>query len=120
MKKIITRTLIAMTSVSFLATLWLSPSFNWITFWDFMFILSLLLLIVGASMYIIQVGFFNVFIINVRSFMKKVDHIENMANQVEQKSDESTFFSVAIPVTMPFIISGGILFIISLIISIVI
>src|SRR5699024_6328019 len=99
MKKIITRTLIAMTSVSFLGTLWLSPSFNWITFWDFMFILFLLLIIVFASMYIIQVSFFNVFIINVRSFMKKLDHNKNMANQIEQKSDESTYFSVAIPVT---------------------
>lgn len=119
MKKIIVGLHISIISISFIFAFWQSPPFLWITFWNAMFALSLLLLLIGASGYIISSGFLTPFIRNFRYFMRRVDRVEQMASEIEKKDSEPTSFAMSSSATKPLIISGGILIILSSFVSII-
>jgi len=100
---------ICISSSFFIITLLISYSFNLLPFWDTMFACSLLLTLIGASMYILQSGFLQPHFRNFRYFFRKINRPEQMANQLERKDNDIPTTSIQLPLAVPFTVTGIIL-----------
>ncbi len=111
MKRQIYLLLIGITSCSFITTIWISSPFLWVEFWNNIFVWSLLLLLIGVTMYIVQSGFFFHYIRNFRYFFRKVNRTKQLADQIEQKQTSYDMSSMHVlhPLTMSFIVTGALL-----------
>lgn len=103
--------IIGITSCSFITTIWISSPFLWVEFWNNIFVWSLLLLLIGVTMYIVQSGFFFHYIRNFRYFFHKVNRTKQLADQIEQKQTSYDMSSMHVLhlLTMPFIVTGALL-----------
>ena len=101
--------IMGITTCSLVTTIWISYPFHWVEFWNSIFVWSLLLLLIGSTMYIVQSGFFSHYMRNFRYFFRKVNRTKQLADQIEQKSYGMSSIPVLHPLTMPFIVTGTLL-----------
>ncbi|HET7629716.1 MAG TPA: DUF3899 domain-containing protein [Bacillales bacterium] len=78
------------------------------------FLASLLLLIVGASLFVISGGFFNAIVYSFRRFFRKGT---KMGKLLEGDDEDDIPKPVSFSITYPLLIVGGILFIVTMILS---
>lgn len=120
MKKHISLLIISILSISFIVTILSSSSFILATFWDTMFACSLGLTLIGASMHILNSGFFNSYVQQFKSFFRQISRSEQLASELERKNNHSNMSHFELPLAAPFTITGIILTIISSVISVII
>jgi len=106
--------------ISIIITLWTSPPFYLMAFWDILFTLSLLLTLIGSGLFISYIGLFHPFISNFKYFLQKINPVQQMADQVEQKNQyDPHFTSKPHPFMVPTIVTGAILTIFASVFSII-
>lgn len=93
-----------------------------LTYWlNTVFILSMIVLLVGCSMLVIQGGFFDRFIANFKYFWRKNDRAEEMVREVEGRRSDNTSTHTKTGnvhiVTKVMMVSGGFLVLLSIILS---
>lgn len=120
MKKYISLLIVVIISISFIVTLWGGSPFILATFWDTMFACSLVLTLAGASMHILNSGFFRSYIHQFKNFFRQISRSEQLASELERKNDHSNMSHFELPLAAPFTITGIILTIISSVISVIV
>src|SRR5699024_11232243 len=77
---------IILASVTF--TLLASTPFSYTVWVDSLFLISLFVTMIGAILFIIEKGFFNPFINNFKYFISKISKRRQIADEIEQKSNQ--------------------------------
>lgn len=77
-----------------------------------------MIFLAGSVMLIIQNGIFDKLMDSFKSFLSSFDKINRMADQIERKTAKTTPYVAESLYTMPILISGVILLILSIFISI--
>jgi hypothetical protein len=92
-------------------------SWNPLTWVNALFFCSLLLLIIGGSLLIIQGKFFHAFIKSFKQFFKSTSKMEIYIQEIEGKSGEILPYQLNFSATMPLLQIGTTLFVLSIILS---
>jgi hypothetical protein len=92
-------------------------SWNQLTWINALFFCSLLLLIIGGSLLIIQGNFFHIFIKSFKQFFKSTSKMEIYIQEIEGKSGEVLPYKLNFSTTMPLLQIGTTLFVLSIILS---
>ncbi|OHX44676.1 DUF3899 domain-containing protein [Cytobacillus sp. Bac17] len=82
------------------------------------FVISLMIFLTGSVMLIIQKGIFNKLLDSFKSFIRSFDKINRMADQIERRNTKTIPYVAESLYTMPILISGIILLILSIFVSI--
>ncbi len=107
-------------TLSLIITVWQEQSIHLITFLNALFSCALGLTLIGATIHILNSGFFQTYIHQVKKVFSQFSKASQMADQLERKDKfvNHTFFEF--PFTVSIIIAGINLTIISSLISIII
>lgn len=103
--------------ISILFSYFNNHSFNQLLWINTLFNCSLILTIIGSTMLVIQVGFFNAIIKSFRLFFQKTNRIEQVIEEVAGKRENLSPYKLTFKLTFPFLFSGSILLIFSIFFS---
>jgi hypothetical protein len=92
-------------------------SWNQLMWINALFFCSLLLLIIGGILFIMQGNFFYFFAKSFKKFFKSANKMEVYIQEIEGKSGEILPYKLNFPVTLPLLQIGAALFVLSLILS---
>lgn len=103
--------------IALVMTYFIYPSFHLVYFSNTIFTISMVLLVAGGVMLIIQGGFFSAFIANFNYFLKITSKTGRMADEIEKKEPARFHETRRFSMTAPTLWSGLILLIISFLFS---
>lgn len=105
-------------SLSLLTSTILKRTFDLLSWTNTLFLCSLLLLIVGGMLFVIQGQFFTGIVRSFKYFFRSMNKAEKLIREVEGKSDDFIKpFTLEFKLTFPILFSGLILFFSTLICS---
>lgn len=76
--------------ISFILSIFKSTIFDLITFLDTLFICSLALTLLGASMHILNAGFFDAYSKQFKSFLRQINRTEQYMSEFENTNNDFT------------------------------
>jgi hypothetical protein len=92
-------------------------SFNQLSWINTLFNCSLFLTVIGGVMIVIQGGFFNGIVRSFRLFFRKTNRIEQILEEIEGEKGNFIPYHITFGLTFPFLISGTILLLFSILLS---
>lgn len=92
-------------------------TFDFLAWTNILFLCSLLVTIVGGTLFIIQTGFFNGIYRSFKHFFSTISKAEQMVQDVEGKRDNVNPYRLEFGWTFPLLVAGLILFVFSLVLS---
>jgi hypothetical protein len=92
-------------------------TFDFLSWTNILFLCSLLVAMVGGTLFVIQAGFFNGIYRSFKHFFSTISKAEQVIQDVEGKRDNVNPFKLEFGWTFPLLIAGLILFVFSLVLS---
>jgi hypothetical protein len=94
-----------------------SHAFDFVAWVNILFLCSLLLTMVGGTLFVIQGGFFNGIYRSFKHFFRTINKVEKVIQDVEGKKDDETPYKQEYGLTFPLLVAGLILVVLSLLLS---
>ncbi len=121
-KKQFIRTFIIGVMLSLLLTYFLYKTFTLLALVNATFLVSLFYLIFGSALFLVQTGFFNGITYSFKRFFRRTRKSDEMIYEANPQAEEESYLPKEhyFPIAYPILASGGIFFVITLLIALTI
>ncbi|GAA0606042.1 hypothetical protein GCM10009001_24130 [Virgibacillus siamensis] len=118
-KKQFIRTFIIGVILSLILTYLIYKTFTLLAIVNATFLVSLLYLIIGSALFLVQSGFFNGITYSFKRFFRRTRKIDEMIYEVNPEAEEESYLPKEhhFPIAYPILASGSIFFVVTLLIA---